>query len=336
MSQTTPLTFTNMAELADYLGVTKVSVSLALRNSPAISEKLRERVQSVAREANFVPRGYRRKAKAGAESGEKIAILYNPRRKSDPVAQEIQSCVVRRLTELNLPFELLENTASNLQTRIQDGFTGVIFDFSTRPEVLSLVSHLPCVAVMHEELEGGRWDNYRPHEFVAGKLAADYLLKQGFRRTLIVWERWWTYLPEEHQRLQGFRTQARKENVEVMELGYDHCEPARNLSESLLEILGQSEEPLGVFAFCDQIAYQLCTILDIAGYKRKAGKLEVISCDNTALIRSLSPSLPVVDLHISDIAMRAVDGLAWKLKNPKSLPQDVLLWPELMAPESVR
>lgn len=330
MNQQKTLAFANMGELADYLGITKVSVSLALRNSPTISSKLRERVQQVAQEAGFSPRSYRRKSEENTQPREKIAVLFEPKRKTDPVAQEILNHVIQRLTELHLPFELVQSAPLLKQEHPLEGFSGVIFHFSTRLEVLPLFAHLPQVAIMHEELEYGPWDSYKPNERMAGKLAADYLLKQGFRRLLLVWEQEWTYQPQEHLRLEGFRQRARQNGVPFQELGYNHYEPMQRLAETFLQMLSDSDEPIGIFAFCDQIAYQLCTILDIAGHKRAPGKLEVVSCDNTALTRSLRPYLPVVDLHIAEIAMRAVDGLAWRLQHPMALTQEVMLCPELV------
>ncbi|NMD85957.1 LacI family transcriptional regulator [Victivallis vadensis] len=334
MNHQKTLAFANMGELADYLGVSKVSVSLALRNSPEISPKLREQVQSVARKAGFSPRGYRRKSDEKMQSRENIAVLFDPEWKNDPVIQEISNHVVRRLAELHLPFELVQSTSLSEREYPLESFTGVIFDFSTAVEVLPRFAHLPQVAIMHEKLECGPWDSYKPDERLAGKLAADYLLRQGIRRWLLVWERIWTYQPEEHSRLEGFRQRARQAGVQLRELGYDHRQPTSQLAETFLKMLSDSDEPVGIFAFCDQIAYQLCMILDLAGRKRMPGRLEVVSCDNTALTRSLHPHLPVVDLHIAEIATCAVDGLAWRLRHPAALPREVRLYPELVVPSS--
>lgn len=72
--------------------------------------------------------------------------------------------------------------------------------------------------------------------------------------------------------------------------------------------------------------------LNFGGLKRALGELEVISCDNTFLIKNLFPPLPVVDLHIAEIASRAVDGLKWRLANPGASYQEVRITPELILP----
>lgn len=327
----------SMADIADHLGVTKVSVSLALRNSPLVSQELRERVQQVARSVGFTPRRYRRrqseKLKTPTEEG-RIAVLFEPDRSNDPVAQEILNHAMRRLNELQVPFELVSCRSLYDSPRALDGFSGVIFHFSLRPAFLDTFRNLPQVAIMHEEIDFGPWDGFKPNERFAGKLAAEYLLKQGFRKTLIVWEKEWTYQPEFHPRLEGFRTQVRMAGGEVFEIGYDHREKLQSFYSDLLELLKANDGKLGIFAFCDQIAFRVCTMLDVHGLERKKGRLEVISCDNTPLIRSLQPPLPVVDLHIPEIAASAVDGLLWRVNHPDALARDTHFRPSLIVPES--
>ena len=60
----------------------------------------------------------------------------------------------------------------------------------------------------------------------------------------------------------------------------------------------------------------------------------MVSCDNTYLIRDLRPALPVVDLHIAEVAATAVDGLLWRMKNPLAGYRQVQLNPELILPVS--
>ena len=99
----------SMAEIAEMLGITTTSVSLALRNSTLISSRLRNQVQKVAEECGFKARTYRRRrsaAETGAQPEEKITVLYDPVDSDDPVAQQIMNSVMKRLTELKVPFEL--------------------------------------------------------------------------------------------------------------------------------------------------------------------------------------------------------------------------------------
>ena len=75
------------------------------------------------------------------------------------------------------------------------------------------------------------------------------------------------------------------------------------------------------------------SFVEAPGLPRRPKELEVISCDNTYLLNELHPPLPAVDLHIAEIASRAVDGLLWRLSNPEASYQDVLIKPELILPK---
>lgn len=326
----------SMADIAEHLGITKVSVSLALRNSPLISNELRERVQRVAQSAGFKPRSYRRRLPAPGLpfAANRVALLFEPDRNTDPVAQEILNHVMRRLNELQMPFELVPCPELYRSPKVLDGFSGVIFHFSLRPTYTEAFANLPQVAIMHEEIDFGPWDSYKPNEIFAGKLAAEYLLSQGFRKTLIVWEEEWAYRPGDHPRLEGFRKQIRTAGGEVAEIGYNHRGRLQEFHHRFKELLEENGNRLGIFAFCDQIAYQVSTMLNVYGIERRAGELELISCDNTPLIRSVHPTLPVVDLHIPEIAASAVDGLLWRLRNPDAMRRDVLFRPSLVVPNN--
>ena len=54
MQESLPV-FNSMSEIAEYLGITKVSVSLALKNSPLISDELRKQVQQLPEPPVFLP-----------------------------------------------------------------------------------------------------------------------------------------------------------------------------------------------------------------------------------------------------------------------------------------
>ena len=67
-----------MMDIANMLGISKVSVSLALRNSPTISPELRSRVQQIARETGFKARNYQKRAGKKLQAG--LGCGLRPRR----------------------------------------------------------------------------------------------------------------------------------------------------------------------------------------------------------------------------------------------------------------
>ena len=331
MQESLPV-FNSMSEIAEYLGITKVSVSLALKNSPLISDELRKQVQQLARATGFSPRKYRKQT--GDSSARDPVALFDPKLQSDPVAQELLSSMMQRLKELRIPFELVSNQELEKSDGALAGFSGVIFHYATPPELTRRFATLPQIFIMKEDTNVTAVDIYKPNELIAGKLAADYLIRQGFRELLLIWEKKWTYNPSEHMRLEGFRRQAGMHHIKVRELGYDQSESLEPFSNELLKNLEEVNRHAGIFAFNDQIAFTTCIILNMLGFERKKGELELISCDNTHLLRSLTPVPPAIDLHHGELARRAVDGLLWRIRNPNALPQEVLLFPELVERDS--
>lgn len=326
----------SMAEIAEMLGITTTSVSLALRNSTLISSRLRNQVQKVAEECGFKARTYRRRrsaAETGAQPEEKITVLYDPVDSDDPVAQQIMNSVMKRLTELKVPFELCSCGDLYENPLLVENSTGVIYHYSFRPWFGSILEGIPQVAIMHEEIDIGPWDSFKPNEAMAGKLAANYLVDRGFDRAILTWEHSLAYHAETHPRLEGFRRRMREAKAEFVELEYDRADDPQIYLEQLRTAIEAYGGRAGIFAFCDQVAYKVCHALNFAGYSRKPKELEVISCDNTYLIRELDPPVPAVDLHIAEIATRAVDGLLWRIANPGASWQDVMLKPELVVPE---
>ncbi len=323
----------SMADIAKMLNVSSVSVSLALRNSPLISKELRKQVQKIADETGFKVRSYRKKSVQNPEVKGTILVLYDKQNPDDPVAQQILSSTMKRLSELKLRFELCECEDLYAKPELASGASGVIYHYCFRPWFSSILAGIPQVAIMHEEIDLGPWDNYKPNETLAGKLAADYLLKQGFENLILTWEHGMAYHAENHARLDGFRRRVREAEVSCREIEYDRDDDPQFYFNQLRETLAETGNKAGIFAFCDQVAYKVCHVLDFMGLERRSRELEVISCDNTLLIRNLNPPLPVVDLHIAEIAERAVDGLLWRLEHPEASHQDVLLKPELILPE---
>lgn len=326
----------SMADIAEMLGVTAVSVSLALRNSPLISQELRDQVQKIANETGFKARNYRRRnvAEKKLPFDGKIMVVDGNLFAGDPVVQQIMNSVMKRLSDLRASFKVCSCDELYVNPDLAAGSAGVIFHYCFQPSFSSIFRGIPQVAIMHEEIEMETCDNYKPDERLAGKLAANYLLNQGFRNVLLTWEHKMAYRAKSHPRLEGFRQEIRETGGNLSELAYGSEDDPQLYFRELKERLAAFGNRAGIFAFNDLVAYKVCHTLNFLGLERKPRELEVVSCDNTFLIQGLQPSLPVVDLHISEIAERAVDGLFWRLEHPDACFQEVMLKPELVLPQS--
>ncbi len=323
----------SMKEIAERLGTTAVSVSLALRNSPRVSEELRNRILKLVEESGFVARNYPRKRtskyREEQQAPPRIGILYRDD-SEDPVATTIQTNLMRQLAELRLPFEALRRDDAVKNPALLADFDGFLYDYSIKPENLPLLAGKPQVAVMNDEVDCGDFDSCKSNDYLAGKLAANYLLKTGFQNIILIWEVSNAYREEFHPRIVGFLNQMREADQPVKRIRYYRHDGRVAAANQLRDQLKLFDGTAGIFTFCDMGCNEVCMMLEFLGFKRETGKLEVVSCDNTYLLRSLRPPVTAVDLHYPAITAKAVELLLWRIRNPKALRVDIQIRPDLI------
>ena len=322
-----------MADIAEQLGISTVAVSLALRGSPQVSKELRSRVARIAAEHGFRTRRYpqrRGSSAAGTLQGRIAVVKGSYFSDSYPVAALIRSSVLQRLNERKVPFEVVPFERLEAEPALLDDCRGILSDYSCKPEQCRLFAGHPHASVMNEELGIGPWDLYKANDLQAGELAAEYLIGRGFAQTLLVYGEPMSFRPETNPRLQGFRNRMKTERIPVTELRCDYAESSGSVTGRFKALLDRFGNRLGIFAFNDLLAYRICLTLDFLGLVRRPGELEIISCDNTFLLKGFNPPVPEVDLHIQEIASRAVDGLLWRIENPSACAADLLVRPGLV------
>lgn len=325
---------TNMKEIAETLGVSAVSVSLALRNSPRVSESLKERVFKLAGDGNFKVRRYP-KMRSGRKKFNrlKIAVLYRED-PSDPVAQTILNAVMTQLVEREMNFKVLDVEEALADPFLTVDFGGFLYYYDLEPSDIPRLAGKPQVAIMNDYFDCTGFDNCKVHNELAGKLAAEYLLGRGFRRILICYEWISTGMNASHPRLRGCRTRLEEVGgIEISELHYSRKSDIAPFARDLIGELDRDERPLGIFAFNDLTAFQVGSILDLSGRGFAPDKREMICCDNTFLISSMRNRIPVIDLHIGRIARAAVDRLIHRFSHPEEDFVEILFKPDLVLPE---
>lgn len=325
----------NLAQIARMLGVTTGSVSLALRGSEMVSDELKQRVHGLVSASGFKTRSYTRRQPRKTENDTapvgKIAILYRED-PADPVTNTIMRSVAKRLTERKVSFGMFLRDNVMKNPSLLDGFDGFLYDYAWKPGDSHLIEGKPQVAIMNDEVDLGSFDSFKPDDREAGKIAAAYLIGRRPENIFCVWETHAVHKADRNQRLQGFRWEMRDNNAPFTEIEYDKLDGLPQLTAKLRRHLVGIDGSIGIFCFCDQVVNHVCTALDFLEIKRETGKVELISCDNTYLSRQIVPPIPVVDLHIEEIAERAVDGLFWRMEHPDATFSNTLLKPELVLP----
>lgn len=323
----------NMKEIARILGISTVSVSLALRNSPRVSGELKERVLKLAESCNFKTRDYpRSRSRKDNIKRLKIAVLYREDN-TDSVAPTILNAVMKRLAEKDVGFNVLSCSEALSDPFLSTTFDGFLYYYNLDEADLPLLGNKPQVAIMNDYFDCSNFDNCKVHNELAGKMAADYLLERGFHRILTVWEEISTGEKQDcHPRMRGFRERLAKSDVSITPIHFSRKKDIAPFVQALKEELDRSDKPLGIFAFNDLTAFQVCSVLDLLGRRLESGKLEMICCDNTFLLKQLSTPIPVIDLHIEKVAAAAVDRLIYRFQNPEENFVEILFKPNLVLP----
>lgn len=89
----------------------------------------------------------------------------------------------------------------------------------------------------------------------------------------------------------------------------------------------------GLFAYSDQVANALYPLLARNGIRPDAD-LKIVSCNAEELFLSpLHPRPATIDIHSTEIGVRAVDTLLWRMQNPMAAPTVVIIRPKLISGE---
>lgn len=322
-----------MRDIAEELGVSTVAVSLALRNSPRISEELKTRVNALVKSSEFKIRNYPKRGSKNSFKKARVAFIYD-QDNSDPVSQTIVTAVMQRLMECEMNFKTILTADALSDPFITRKFDGFLYYYNIPEAEISKFSGKPQVAIMNDYVDCGLFDNCRFHNEMAGKIVADYFLERGFKRFLFVYEEISTGVKHEnHPRFAGFKERITDPEIKISSVHYSRKNRTNSFSDELMAELNKCEEPLGIFAFNDLTAFRCYCTLEMNKRNFEPGKLEMVCCDNTFLLDHFKTPIPVVDLHIDKVARAAVDRLIYRFQNPDECFVEILYKPDLILPK---
>ncbi|WP_288592759.1 LacI family DNA-binding transcriptional regulator [uncultured Victivallis sp.] len=314
----------NLDDLAERAGVTAATVSMALRNSPLLSEKMRERICRLAEESGFKPRTYRRRAlpKETAEDGENgplLVLYYEFPGEPDPVREGIMPALFLMLNERRIEYRYISCQELMADPSIAKDYRGILF--YNDPEDFVLPPDIPAAQVFGWEPMREGQDRVTTNDSLVVRLAVDHLCKTGIERAAIVWCREMVAIPD-HPRITGFLEAMRERNIEVEALPFH--KNGGDFLPMLKTYLAAGSDRIGFFAFNAFCGLKLCCALDSLELMSKYGNSGLVVCDNSPLLYSFSPRPVMIDLNLPQMAEFALEALLRRLKRPE-LPGTVLL-----------
>ena len=323
--------------MANALGISPATVSLALREKSVVAEKTRKSVIKTAEKLGYV---YNRNAAQLRTRRSSTISLIVPNI-SNPFFAEFSDIVEEILEKKGCRMHLLRTSenvlrqAKCIRSSLEYGVDGILICpvASTKPKSLRslLPAGLPVVQFIRRIPKLGidyvGVDNHR-----GMKLATEYLLDRGHQRFVFIGGR-----SESHtraERLQGFMDALHGKGPTITVQESVACEATvRDGYEAISRILRNQKRPTAVVCYNDVLAFGV--ILGVWASKLTPGRdVSVVGFDNLSDSALWRPPLTTVSNSRREIAREAVALIAKRLQNPRSQAKRIIVAPSLVVRSS--
>jgi LacI family transcriptional regulator len=325
-----------MQDIADQLGISKVSVSKALAGQPGTSRALRERILKKAFEL-----GYRGKPRAVLQSppfnfcivAAERFFFENEQFYTKLYLHLHQACTAQKL---NLHLHVIHKTAesprafaASLAHGRYDGiFISGEIDEPYLEQLLGLRAPLVAMDFYRQNLP---IDTIMVDNFIAGFTATTHLIERGHTRigflgdhrsTSSISDRYFGYLKAlTLSKLPFHKRWHINENYEFNMFTHRFTLP--------------KPLPTAFVCHCDSAAYQLMLILRGTGVAVPDG-VSLVAFDNSECSRTSSPKITTIDINKREISERALEQMLWRLSHRSAKPQRIELATRLIPRQTVK
>lgn len=267
-----------MEDIAKEAGISKMSVSLALRNDPSISQETRERIKKISKKMGYIPNRMAKGLAQGrtytiaALAGGGLHDGYNAQilKSAGEYALKRGYTLTAALSEANATAEM--EAIKKFYEIMVDGFLVFhcnnienyrIFKEQNTPFVMytKYFKEMECDYVVCDDVKGG-------------ELMTRHMIDAGHKSIAYVYDSALYNNSEITNRLQGYKNVLAENQIPFDESFvipykfdfFDHTNAIKSNSE-LLRCLQSPTPPTAIFACNDTIAVALYTTLKYFGYK---------------------------------------------------------------------
>ena len=330
-------------QIADQIGVSISTVSLALNDKPGISSELRARIKGAAKSA-----GYPIKSSPVAVHHEKLntlGLLVKTEPGLLPPSNPFYSRVIAGVDEackdlgLNLLFSMLpvdeHNRPQKLPPFIQDSMVdGFLMVGAFLDETISSILDewtVPIVLVDgYSDTE--RYDMVVSDNFGASYQAVEYLIGLGHKHIAMVGGEPDCY-PSLRDRRNGY-TRAIKDN-ELDSLYYANFNITRSQGEAeITSLLKNNPQITALFAINDNVAVGAIRAVQSMGLKVPED-ISVVGYDDTILATTVSPALTTMQVDTIAMGQGAAHLVSLRMHRPDAKRVTLVVHPTLIERDSV-
>lgn len=324
-----------MQDIADELGITKVSVSKAINNQPGISDSLRDQIVLTAKQLGYS------KTKRTDEAPVYNLALICPKRfflDDESFYTSIYYYINRFCMERNFSLSCFvvgrtDELAGNVPSQfLTEKFDGLFISGEFKLNFLKQFDNFPCAKIAidfyHPDLQ---MDSVVVDNFFAGFDVTNYLIQKGHKNigfvgdihsTSSICDRYFGYLKALSLHSLPIRHEWHISNSDQMTGQYS---PDSILPEKL---------PTAFVCHCDKSALVLTQQLRNRGIAVPE-QISTLSFDNTSVCELLTPRLTSVEINRKGIAESAIKQMIVRIEHPEAPFQKIYLDSHLVERDSV-
>ncbi|MFQ5623883.1 MAG: LacI family DNA-binding transcriptional regulator [Paracoccaceae bacterium] len=323
--------------LAEQLGISTATVSLALRGSPEIADATRIAVREAMDEAGYVYNAAAASLRTGLSRivGVSFHDIIHPFFSEMLVAIEDRLSVGGRVLFINHHRDepdRLDRFMTSLRTHRADGLI-VSPPLGCKPELLEpLRTSGSAIVFVSRYLRDFDADFIGNADIAGMKMAARHLLSLGHRHIVMLGGRPGTTSCD--NRLEGFRRAILDAGLEWRDDMFFPGAANRFSGHALVqEALQLTSRPTAIVCFNDLVAFGAINGLRAVGL-RPGLDAAVVGIDGTEEARISTPALTTVSNHPEVIGRRAAELLLERLENPSAPYRAIEIEPELTIRDS--
>jgi DNA-binding LacI/PurR family transcriptional regulator len=326
-----------LSTIADSLGVSTATVSLALRDSPLVADETRDRIKAEARTLGYI---YNRRAASLRTSrsgivGVVVHDIMNPFYAEILRSIETELDRSRQTFILSNHYDQLDKQRNFIDTLLQLGADGVIMSpaIDTPPEDIAMAEEngLPTVLIARS-IPGVKAPVFRGDDSFGISLATNHLISLGHKRIAFIGGTDQTSTGRD--RYQGYLHAMDKAGIPV-DPDLRIPGPRTKLAgfEASPQFLAMRNRPTAAVCWNDLVAIGLMNGIARAGLL--AGKdISVTGYDDLEEAEIATPSLTTVWNGQREVGRRAARALLDRLSGTASILKQDLIVPELRIRQS--
>ena len=349
MKASPPIGRPTLQDIALKAGVSVVTVSRVINNSPLVRTELAERVQRVIKELSYIApalekRIKKRRATTTWRTHQTVGLLlvgvFDFKWICDyaPIYSYVIQGIQNALREVNFGLVIhhvpkIEELASFPRHLRVDGLILLKRDYSKFwPEELT---RYPIVTVMGSYLDKP-CDHISYDNVAVGRVAADYFIRKGILDVAVIGSSGVKDIIKERSDAfmediaEAGGSVLKLEGAGIIQYGKDIHEMDEALARGLVDrFASQSPRPKGLFLTMDMMAPVIYRLLQEKGIK-PGQDVDIIGCNNERpFLAGLQPRPATVDIQAEKVGQRAVQQLIWRMQNKHDPHLTILIEPSL-------